>query len=120
MDNAKTFYALGGQAEVHLYIPKDCSAMQGAVRCLTIRQLYQQNIPTLPPSSCACNNGVVLVTPNPLAEAQASTSSVTALFYLTPLLSHCVPFHRINTRSRLPLGLGIGGGGLVKYKDVVA
>jgi hypothetical protein len=44
----------------------------GAVRCLTVRQLYHQNTQSLSTFVCACNDGVLPVTLSPIAEAQAS------------------------------------------------
>lgn len=43
--------------------------LQGAVRCIAVRQLHTQDMRTLSPSECACNDGVLPVTLTPLAEA---------------------------------------------------
>jgi hypothetical protein len=43
--------------------------LQGAVRCIPVRQLHTQVMRTLSPSECACNDGVLPVTLTPLAEA---------------------------------------------------
>ena len=43
--------------------------MQGAVRCMTVRQLYPQDMQTLSTCVRACNDGVLPVTLTPLAEA---------------------------------------------------
>ncbi|KAF1953558.1 hypothetical protein CC80DRAFT_494454 [Byssothecium circinans] len=57
---------------------------------------------------CACNDGVLPVTLNPLAEAQASISRVAHSILFLPLLSRGIPLQRAETSSRLLLGLGIG------------
>ncbi|KAF2678912.1 hypothetical protein K458DRAFT_422790 [Lentithecium fluviatile CBS 122367] len=47
----------------------DCSAYVRSVRCMTVRQLYPQDMQTLSTFVRACSDGVLLVTPTPLAEA---------------------------------------------------
>lgn len=43
--------------------------MQGAIRCITVRQLHPQNMQALSPFECACNDGVFLVALTALTEA---------------------------------------------------
>ena len=94
--------------------------MQGAVGLLTVQQLYHQNMSSYSTFVCACNDGVLPVTPGPPGEAQASISMAAAL-YLSLYLSHLIGFslQRAETSPRLPLGLGTGYGGLERRKDGV-
>ncbi|KAF1965123.1 hypothetical protein BU23DRAFT_561303 [Bimuria novae-zelandiae CBS 107.79] len=49
---------------------------------------------------CACNNGVLPITLNPLAKAQASIYGARpTLSYHLPLLSHHIPLQRAETTS---------------------
>jgi hypothetical protein len=43
--------------------------MQGAIRCMTVRQLYPQDMQSLSPFVRACNESILLVTRTPLTEA---------------------------------------------------
>jgi hypothetical protein len=43
--------------------------MQGAIRCMTVRQLYPQDMQSLSTFVRACNDNVLLVTRTPLTEA---------------------------------------------------
>jgi hypothetical protein len=54
--------------------------MQGPVRGITVRQLYHRNISSLSNFVCDCNDSVLPVTLNPLAEVQASISSAAPLY----------------------------------------
>ncbi|PVH90619.1 hypothetical protein DM02DRAFT_620928 [Periconia macrospinosa] len=89
MNNPRLLTTLRGRTGAPLHGRNDCSAYA--------RQLYHQNMQGPSTFVCAYNDGVAPVTPNPLAEAQASISRAARIL---PLLSYRIPFNE----STLDLG----------------
>lgn len=88
--------------------------MQGPVGCLTVQQLYHQNMSSISTFVWARNDGVSLMTLNPPVEAQASISRATTLSsVLYPPC--CVPLQRAEMSSLLLLSLVTGAGGLERH-----
>jgi hypothetical protein len=70
--------------------------MQGAIRCMTVPQLYPQDMQSLSTFVRACNDSILLVARTPLTEAYTGTLVLCTMPVCVPCHAYCVrPAHPI-------------------------
>lgn len=70
--------------------------MQGAIRCMTVPQLYPQDMQSLSTFVRACNDSILLVARTPLTEAYTGILVLCTMPVCVPCHAHCVrPAHPI-------------------------